>query len=94
MTKVPDDERILEILRRGGYDISDDWAWISHYLELADKCLNLGNKTPPGVRDKIRAAHPHAGRDRQPAVELAGTADDDTAEAQQRNLNPARKQSA
>jgi hypothetical protein len=43
MPNVPDDERILEILRRGGYDISEDWAWIRHYLELADKCLNPGD---------------------------------------------------
>ena len=46
MAKVPDDERMIEILRRGGQATVDDWAWIKRYLDLADKCLAPGDEIP------------------------------------------------
>ncbi len=46
MEKVPDYERIVEVLRRGGQTANDDQVWINYYLELADKYLSLSDHTP------------------------------------------------
>jgi hypothetical protein len=82
MVKVPDDERILEILRRGGYDVTEDWAWISRYLELADKCINPGDKSPPrNLAGKVPHTNPGTSNDQQQPAEPASTTDAGNEEA-------------
>jgi len=97
MVKVPDDERILDILRRGGYDVTEDWAWISHYLELADKCLNPGDKTPPGdLAGKTPRTNPATSTGQQQPLEPASTTDASDEEAARTTWKPpqAKRQSA
>lgn len=87
MAKVPEDERILEILRRGGYDVSDDWAWVRHYLELADKCLNAAEQTP---RENAPQKIVEITRDQQ-AARPSGQGDGEAAKAESKPLEPRRK---
>jgi hypothetical protein len=87
MAKVPEDERILEILRRGGYDVSDDWAWVRHYLELADKCLNVAKETP---RETASPKVVEITRDQQ-AARPSGQRDGEAANAESMPPEPRRK---
>ena len=45
MEKTPDYGRILATLHRAGQPIDEDLAWIERYLGLADKYLQLTDKS-------------------------------------------------